>query len=119
MPPEKTALGRASPDDIAALAEKKALAAIGGADLVLVAVDATAPAFGGIDEILRLAAAPVVAAVTKCDLAPPDRCLSTWRRSAWVDAIQNVGGATAACPARVRSEGTGGPVASGTVKRTI
>ncbi len=62
-------------EDVAALAQAKALAAIGGADLVLVAVDATAPAFGGIDEILALAAAPVVAAVTKCDLAPPARAL--------------------------------------------
>jgi len=64
--------GGANADDLSALAEKKALAAIGGADLILVAVDATDPRFGGVDDLLARAAAPAVVAATKCDLAPPD-----------------------------------------------
>jgi tRNA modification GTPase len=71
----KEAVPAPASDDIAALARQKALAAIGAADLVLVAIDATSPTFEGTDEVLALAAAPVVVAITKCDLAPPDRAL--------------------------------------------
>jgi tRNA modification GTPase len=73
------------PHDIAAKAQAKALAAIGGADLVLVALDATEASFEGAEEVLRLAAAPVVVAITKCDLAPPDRVL------AWLGAAPSGG----------------------------
>ncbi|MFO8013003.1 MAG: tRNA modification GTPase [Phycisphaerae bacterium] len=51
----------------------RALEAVGRADLVLLALDATAFSFDRTDEWLSLVAAPMVVAVTKCDLASPDR----------------------------------------------
>ena len=69
------------PEDIAAKAKEKALAAIGAADLVLVLIDATAPSFEGTEEILALAAAPILVAITKCDLALPDRAREYLTRS--------------------------------------
>jgi tRNA modification GTPase len=73
--------GNGGPDeDIAVKSQAKALAAIGGADLVLVTIDATASTYEDMDDILRLAAAPVVVAITKCDLAPPDRAMA-WLES--------------------------------------
>jgi tRNA modification GTPase len=59
--------------DIADKARAKALEAIGRADLVIVAVEATAEAYDDIDDLLFLVAAPTVVVITKCDLAPPDR----------------------------------------------
>jgi tRNA modification GTPase len=59
-------------DDLSAKARDRAVEAIGRADLVLLTLDATSPQDGGMDEILRLVAAPLVVAVTKCDLAPVD-----------------------------------------------
>ena len=62
-----------APADLAAAAQAKAVEAIGRADLVILAVDATAPSYDRLDDLLSLVAAPLVVAVTKCDLAPPDR----------------------------------------------
>ncbi len=58
----------------------RALEAVGGADLVLLALDATAESYHRTDELLSLVAAPMVAAVTKCDLASPDRARAWVRR---------------------------------------
>jgi len=60
-------------DELAGKARAKAIEAIGRADLVLLCMDATAPAYERMDEVLALLAAPMVVAVTKCDLAPPAR----------------------------------------------
>jgi len=60
-------------DDLASKARAKALEAIGRADLVLLALDATAASYDRMEEILGLVAVPMVVAITKCDLAPPDR----------------------------------------------
>jgi tRNA modification GTPase len=62
-------------DNLAAKAQAKALEALGRADLVLLVLDATAPSYEGTDELLALVAAPLVVAVTKCDLAPADRAM--------------------------------------------
>ncbi len=59
-------------DELSARARDRAVEAIGRADLVLLAIDATAPPDGGIDEVFALVAAPLVVAVAKCDLAPGD-----------------------------------------------
>jgi len=75
-------------DDPDAKAQAKALEAIGRADLVLLALDATAPSYERMEELLGLIAAPMVVAVTKCDLAPPGRAL------AWLAGV--LGGATPA-----------------------
>jgi tRNA modification GTPase len=64
---------RAAGDDPDAKAQAKALEAIGRADLVLLVLDATDPSSERMEELLGLIAAPMVVAVTKCDLAPPDR----------------------------------------------
>ena len=55
--------------DIAAKAREKALEAIGRADLVLLAIDGSAQQHDRFDELMALIAAPVVVAITKCDLA--------------------------------------------------
>jgi tRNA modification GTPase len=65
--------GRVNQDDPAAQAQAKALEALGGADLVLLALDATAPSYEGMEELFSLVAAPAVIAITKTDLAPADR----------------------------------------------
>jgi len=65
--------GGAASDELSAKAQAKALEALGRADLVLLVLEATAPSYEGTDEVLALMAAPLVVAVTKCDLAPPDR----------------------------------------------
>jgi tRNA modification GTPase len=62
-------------DELGAKAQAKAAEAIGGADLVLVAVDATAPSYEGTDELMGLVAAPMVVAITKCDAASPGRAM--------------------------------------------
>jgi tRNA modification GTPase len=46
----------------------KAIEALGRADLVLLVLDATADAYDRLDDLLALVAAPMVVAVTKCDL---------------------------------------------------
>jgi tRNA modification GTPase len=57
-------------DDVAFKAREKALEAIGRADLVLLVIDGSAPRQDRLDELMSLIAAPVVVAITKCDLAP-------------------------------------------------
>ena len=64
---------RRDDDDVAAKARQKALEAIGWADLVLLAVDGSAPQPDRFDELISLIAAPVVVAITKCDLAAAAR----------------------------------------------
>jgi len=64
-----------SADDLSAKARAKALEALGRADLVVLVLEATAPSYEGTDELLSLVAAPLVVAVTKCDLAPADRAM--------------------------------------------
>jgi len=66
---------RRDEDDVAAKARQKALEAIGRADLVLLAVDGSAPQPDRLDELISLIAAPVVVAITKCDLAPQAQLL--------------------------------------------
>jgi len=66
--------GREAPgDELAGKARAKALAAIGRADLVILCLDATAAYDDGDEDLAALVASPMVVAVTKCDLAPPDR----------------------------------------------
>ncbi|MBE3097133.1 MAG: 50S ribosome-binding GTPase [Planctomycetes bacterium] len=67
---------REAGDDPDAKAQAKALEAIGRADLVILALDATAPSYERMEELLGLIAVPMVVVVTKCDLAPPDRALA-------------------------------------------
>ena len=67
--------GSAASDELSAKARTKALEALGRADLVILVLEATAPSCEGADELLSLVAAPLVVAVTKCDLAPPDRAM--------------------------------------------
>ncbi|MBL7139542.1 MAG: 50S ribosome-binding GTPase [Planctomycetes bacterium] len=62
----------AARDELEGKVRAKALEAIGRADLVILALDATAASYHRTDELLSLVAAPMVVAVTKCDLAPPD-----------------------------------------------
>jgi tRNA modification GTPase len=57
-------------DDVTFKAREKALEAVGRADLVLLAIDGSVPQRGQLDELLPLIAAPLVVAITKCDLAP-------------------------------------------------
>jgi len=59
--------------DVAAKARQKALEAIGRADLVLLAVDGSEPQPDRSDELISLIVAPVVVAITKCDLAAAAR----------------------------------------------
>ena len=54
-------------------ARAKALEAIGRADLLILALDASAPSYDRTEPWLALLAAPIVVAVTKCDLASPAR----------------------------------------------
>jgi tRNA modification GTPase len=61
---------RRGDDDVAGKAREKALDAIGRADLVLLAIDGAAQQDGRLDELMALIAAPVVVAITKCDLTP-------------------------------------------------
>ena len=56
--------------DIADKARDKAREAVGRADLVLLAIDGSAPQDDQLDELMALIASPVVVAITKCDLAP-------------------------------------------------
>ncbi|MBM4019817.1 MAG: hypothetical protein FJ288_16100 [Planctomycetes bacterium] len=65
----------AQADDADAKARANALEAVGRADLVILCLDATAPTYEGMEELLDLVAVPLVVAVTKCDLAPPERAL--------------------------------------------
>jgi tRNA modification GTPase len=67
-------------DELSGKARQKALEALAGADLVLLVLDVTAPSYDRTGGLLALLAAPTVAAVAKCDLAPPDRA-SQWLRS--------------------------------------
>jgi tRNA modification GTPase len=67
-------------DELAGKARRMALLALARADLVLLVLDATAPSYERTDALLALVAAPMVAAVTKCDLGPPDRA-RRWLRS--------------------------------------
>jgi len=60
-------------DQLEGKVRARALEAIGRTDLLLLALDATAASYHRTDELLSLVAAPMVVAVTKCDLAPPDR----------------------------------------------
>jgi len=60
-------------DELAGKSRAKALEAIGRADLVILALDSSAPAYERTDELLALVAAPMIVAITKCDLAPPNR----------------------------------------------
>jgi len=60
-------------DELDGRAHARAVEAIGRADLVVLALEATAPSYDRTSDLVSLVAAPVVVAVTKCDLAPPDR----------------------------------------------
>ncbi|HUS44953.1 MAG TPA: tRNA modification GTPase [Phycisphaerae bacterium] len=59
-------------DELAGKVRAKALEAIGRADLVLLCLDATASDYERTGDLLALVTAPMVVAVTKCDLALPD-----------------------------------------------
>ena len=63
---------------VARKARAKTLEALARADLVLLALEATAASYEPMDEVLALVAAPMVVAVTKCDLA------SAARARAWL-----------------------------------
>jgi len=63
----------AARDELGGKARAKALEAVGRADLVILVLDATAPSYGRTEDLVSLVAAPMVVAVAKCDLAPPDR----------------------------------------------
>jgi len=63
----------AAADELAGKARAKALEAIGRADLVILCLDATAACEESAEDLVALVASPMVVAVTKCDLAPPDR----------------------------------------------
>ena len=65
-----TRLGAKYDDDVALKAREKAIEAIGRADLVLLVVDVSVPQVDPLEELMALIAAPVVVAITKCDLAP-------------------------------------------------
>jgi len=67
-------------DEVEGKARARAIEAIGRADLVILALEATAPSYDRTEELLSLVAAPMVVAVTKCDLAPAERA------RAWVEA---------------------------------
>jgi len=71
--PEAQGEGGGGIDGVRQKARAKAIEAIGRADLVILAVEANASSYDDIDEFLAPVAAPTVVAITKCDLAPPDR----------------------------------------------
>jgi len=60
-------------DELEGKVRARALEAVGRADLVILALDATAASYRRTEELLSLVTAPMVVAVTKCDLAPPAR----------------------------------------------
>jgi len=66
-------------DELDGKVRDRAIEAIGRADLVILALDATAPSYDRTEELLSLVAVPMVVAVTKCDLAAPDRA------RAWIE----------------------------------
>jgi len=72
-------------DELDGTAHARAVQAIGRADLVILALEATATSYDRTDELLSLVAAPMVVAVTKCDLAPPDGARQ-WLRERGADA---------------------------------
>ena len=63
-------------DELTEKSIAKATAAIGRADLVLLALDASAPSYDAMGGVLDLITVPMVVVVTKCDLATPDRALA-------------------------------------------
>jgi tRNA modification GTPase len=67
-------------DELAGKARAKALEALERADLVLLALDATSPDYERTRDLVALLAAPMVVAVTKCDLESPARA------RAWLEA---------------------------------
>ena len=86
-------------DELAGKARAKALEALERADLVLLALDATSPDYERTRDLAALLAAPMVAAVTKCDLESPARA------RAWLEA-RGLGAETIATSA-VTGEGLG------------
>jgi len=64
---------REARDELEGKVRAKAIEAFGRADLVLLVLDATADSYDRLDELVSLVAAPMVVAVTKCDLASADR----------------------------------------------
>jgi len=67
-------------DELAGKVRAKALEALERADLVLLALDATSPDYERTRDLVALLAAPMVVAVTKCDLESPARALA-WLKS--------------------------------------
>jgi len=86
-------------DELAGKARAKALVALERADLVLLAIDATSPDYERTRDLVALLAAPMVVAVTKCDLESPARAI------AWLEA-RGLGAETIATSA-VTGEGLG------------
>jgi len=86
-------------DELAGKARAKALEALERADLVLLALDATSPDYERTRDLVALLAAPMVVAVTKCDLESPARA------RAWLEAC-GLGAETIATSA-VTGEGLG------------
>lgn len=86
-------------DELAGKARAKALEALERADLVILALDATSPDYERTRDLLALLAAPMVVAVTKCDLESPARA------RAWLEA-RGLGAETIATSA-VTGEGLG------------
>jgi len=86
-------------DELAGKARAKALEALERADLVLLALDATSPDYERTRDLVALLAAPMVAAVTKCDLESPARA------RVWLEA-RGLGAETIATSA-VTGEGLG------------
>jgi tRNA modification GTPase len=86
-------------DELAGKARAKALDALERADLVLLALDATSPDYERTRDLVALLAAPMVVAVTKCDLESPARAL------AWLES-RGLGAETIATSA-VTGEGLG------------
>ena len=86
-------------DELAGKARAKALEALERADLVLLALDATSPDYERTRDLVALLAAPMVVAVTKCDLESPARA------RAWLES-RGLGAETIATSA-VTGEGLG------------
>ena len=86
-------------DELAGKARAKALEALERADLVVLALDATSPDYERTRDLLTLLAAPLVVAVTKCDLESPARA------RAWLEARSL--GAEAIATSAVTGEGLG------------
>jgi tRNA modification GTPase len=86
-------------DELAGKARAKALEALERADLVLLALDATSPDYERTRDLVALLAAPMVVAVTKCDLESPARAI------AWLES-RGLGAETIATSA-VTGEGLG------------